>query len=190
MKKNINFLKYSLQSLTSKTFVLAAMLLLSLPTLSHAATYMYVNNMNSLQTIEADNSTIAMLRAPNIALHSGVILLSSPYQVGMDTSLFRTMINNLSVDTNNTSAVVKWDTTVNTSASIYYSTNPLVLTEATNGSSINISGTKLIANSDLRTSHFVNLTELQQNSTYYYVIDVKDGFGNESITWPSSFKTK
>ncbi|OHA58096.1 MAG: hypothetical protein A2571_03590 [Candidatus Vogelbacteria bacterium RIFOXYD1_FULL_44_32] len=44
---------------------------------AYAATYAYVNQSGEVSTVNADNGMTAIAIAPNIATHSGVILLNS-----------------------------------------------------------------------------------------------------------------
>lgn len=100
------------------------------------------------------------------------------------------VIGALSLSTFNNQATMSWNTSINTTATVYYSTSPLMLTEATETSPFMISGGSLaVLNSDLRTSHSGSLTGLSPNTTYYYVVYVKDASGNESITLPATFRT-
>ncbi len=98
-------------------------------------------------------------------------------------------ISSLSVNVSNTSAAFSWNTSENSAAIIYYSTSPLAMTEANANSGVTVSGTSLLVHTDLRTSHAATLTGLFPNATYYYVVYVRDGSGNESVTWPSTFHT-
>ncbi|MFZ2484625.1 MAG: fibronectin type III domain-containing protein [Minisyncoccia bacterium] len=99
-------------------------------------------------------------------------------------------ISSLSVSTSTTSATLNWNTSENSSAIVYFSTSPLSISEATTpGMGVTVSGSTLLVHSDLRTSHSGVLTGLQANTTYHYVVYVRDGSGNETITWPSTFKT-
>ncbi len=99
------------------------------------------------------------------------------------------VIRNLSLGTSASTATFSWNTDTNTSALVYYSTSPMVLTEGSAVSGITVSGTPVIANLNLSTSHGATLTGLQSNTNYYYVVYVKDASGNESITWPAIFRT-
>ncbi len=100
------------------------------------------------------------------------------------------VIGQLSLNTSNNQASMSWNTGVETTAAVYYSTNPLVLTEATDYSPFMISGGSVaVLNSDLRTSHSGTITGLSPNTLYHYVVYVKDAQGNESITLPSMFRT-
>jgi len=100
------------------------------------------------------------------------------------------VIEPVSLSTSNTQATLSWNTGEGSVSSIYYGTSPLTLTEATEYSPFMISGGyNMIVSSDLRTSHTGTLTGLNSNTTYYYVIYVKDAQGNESITMPSTFRT-
>lgn len=98
-------------------------------------------------------------------------------------------ISGVNVSTTNSSATMSWNTSENSSAIIFYNTSPLPMTESSPTSSVTVGGTSLLLHTDLRTSHSGTLTGLQANTTYYYVLYVKDGTGNESITWPATFQT-
>ncbi|MEX2014228.1 MAG: hypothetical protein WD896_02645 [Parcubacteria group bacterium] len=69
MTKNIKAAKAS--------FFVIAVLSLSVPAFSHAATYLYVTQSGQLSNIVANSPTDAMRMAPNIGVHSGVMLLSN-----------------------------------------------------------------------------------------------------------------
>lgn len=57
--------------------IAAALLLMSIPALSFAATYAYVNQQGEVRTVEAASANSAIMTAPNIDEHSGVLLLDS-----------------------------------------------------------------------------------------------------------------
>lgn len=95
----------------------------------------------------------------------------------------------INVSPTNTSATISWNTNENSSAVIYYGTSQLTLTEGSPTSGVTVSGSSLLAHTDLRANHTAVLTSLQPNTTYHYVIYVRDGAGNESITWPAIFTT-
>lgn len=59
-----------------KTLAFAA-LLLSVPAFSSAATFAYVNSNNEVSSVVADTAFQALVIAPNINIHSGVLLLDS-----------------------------------------------------------------------------------------------------------------
>ncbi|MES3006013.1 MAG: peptidoglycan-binding protein [Patescibacteria group bacterium] len=98
-------------------------------------------------------------------------------------------IGPVGITTASSAATFVWNTDENSSAVLYYSTNPMMLVEGSVVSGVAISGTSVIANLDLRSLHSVTLTGLQSNTRYYYVVLVKDASGNESITWPALFQT-
>lgn len=52
----------------------AALSLLILPAVSLASTYQYVSTSGNLQSIEAGSASTALATAPNLAVHSGVML--------------------------------------------------------------------------------------------------------------------
>jgi peptidoglycan hydrolase-like protein with peptidoglycan-binding domain len=98
-------------------------------------------------------------------------------------------INAVNVNVSNTSAALSWSTNENSSSVLYYGTSPLSMTEGNSAGSVTIGGSSVLVDTNLQTSHSTNLTALVPNTTYYYVVYVRDGAGNESITWPSTFHT-
>ncbi len=93
------------------------------------------------------------------------------------------------ITTGNTGATMTWNTSGNSAAIIYYSTAPLAMTEASATTGVTIGGSSMLVHTDQRSTHAATLTGLLSNSTYYYVVYAKDASGNESITWPSTFRT-
>jgi hypothetical protein len=61
--------------------------LAALPTASLAATYAYVNTSGEVTTVEAPDANTALATAPNIAVHSGVMLLTDPNDDILDESI-------------------------------------------------------------------------------------------------------
>ena len=98
-------------------------------------------------------------------------------------------IYGVGVTTSNSSATLGWSTTENAASIIYYSASPLSLSEGSQTTGISVSGTSAVVNIPLQTSHGITLSNLSSNTTYYYLIYVRDAVGNVSVTWPSSFRT-
>jgi hypothetical protein len=96
------------------------------------------------------------------------------------------MLSSISVSPSTNTATINWNTNENAAAIIYYSTSPIFMQE---GSNVTIGGSSLLVHTDLRSSHTASLSGLNSNTTYYYVIYVRDGSGNESISWPATFNT-
>lgn len=131
-------------------------------------------------------STVGRVGPQTLAFINNMMLNGSP--VG-DVSPAR-VIGQVSVSTSNNQVTMSWNTAVNTTASVYYSTSPLTLTEATDYSPFMISGGAVTnLDNNFSTSHSRTITGLSRNTTYYYVIYVKDAQGNESITLPATFQT-
>lgn len=99
------------------------------------------------------------------------------------------IISSLAVTMTNSSVTMNWNTSENSSAIIYYSTSPISMIEGSATTPITIGGNSFLVHTDLRSSHSAIITGLQSNTTYYYVVYVRDGVGNENITWPSTFNT-
>lgn len=98
-------------------------------------------------------------------------------------------ISGVNLNVSATSATVAWNTDENSSALLYYSTSPLGLSEGSETSAITVYGTSVVANINLQSMHNATVTGLQANTTYYYLVYARDGAGNESVTWPSTFRT-
>lgn len=105
------------------------------------------------------------------------------------TDRTRPAISNLNYEVTSSSATFNWHTDEGSAGVIYYSTGAIPMTEASINSSVFIGGNSFLTNTDLSTSHEGKITGLQSDTTYNYVIYVKDGSGNESITWPQTFRT-
>jgi peptidoglycan hydrolase-like protein with peptidoglycan-binding domain len=98
-------------------------------------------------------------------------------------------INSLNVNPSNTTANLNWNTNESSAGIVYYATSPLSMIEGSPTTGVTIGGSSLLVNTYLQSSFSANLTNLNPNTTYYYVVYVRDSSGNESITWPSTFHT-
>ena len=103
--------------------------------------------------------------------------------------IYAPTIGSISVSTSNNGATINWNTSENSTAVVYYSTSPIPMTESSATTGVVIGGNNLQVNSDFRSSHTAVITGLSSNTTYYYVLYVRDANGNESITWPATFQT-
>lgn len=107
----------------------------------------------------------------------------------VDNNKAAPFISAVSTNVSSNSAVVSWATNENASAVLYYSTSPLSMTESSATTAVNIGGSSILVNSNLQTSHTATVSNLNPNTTYYYVAYSRDGAGNESVTWPATFTT-
>ncbi len=98
-------------------------------------------------------------------------------------------IYSTSVGTTNNSATINWNTNENSSAIVYYGTSFPSMVEGSPTTGVTIGGSSMLAHSDLRSSHSATLNSLSSNTMYYYVLYVRDAEGNESISWPATFRT-
>jgi hypothetical protein len=79
----------SLNTRFAEISLITAAALLASPVFAFAQTYAYVNTSGDVTTVEAASAATALTTAPNMAVHSGVILLNSPEDqevVGDDVS--------------------------------------------------------------------------------------------------------
>ncbi|KND47757.1 MAG: hypothetical protein AB201_02385 [Parcubacteria bacterium C7867-006] len=105
---------------------------------------------------------------------------------GDNTSPF---IYSVNVNVSNTGANLSWNTDENSSSVLYYGTSPLSMIEGSQTTKVTIGGSSVLVDTNLQSSHSTSLTNLSPNTTYYYIVYVRDSLGNESITWPSTFHT-
>ena len=63
--------------------VASSVFAMAIPSFAHAATYAYVNQSGEVNTVTADNPTLAMANAFKIDIHSGVMLLISQLDFGL-----------------------------------------------------------------------------------------------------------
>lgn len=215
MKNIIHFLKSSRRSVVSAGFVLSAALI-AMPFVASAE---MLTRQLQLGMSGADVSTLQIFLAKDATIYpQGTISgyfgsltksavsnfqarngISSIGRVGpatlaainaqMNGDNSSPWINPVSVSVTNQSASLSWNTNENASAVVYYSTSPLSMAEGSLTNGVTIGGSSMLVHTDLRTSHSATLTSLNSNTTYYYVVYVKDGAGNESVTWPSMFQT-
>jgi hypothetical protein len=66
------------RSLVRATFAVAVAALVVLPALASAASYAYVDAGGDVKSVMANDWQTAIATAPNIHIHSGVLLLDSP----------------------------------------------------------------------------------------------------------------
>lgn len=97
------------------------------------------------------------------------------------------VITNVSVNANNNSATVSWNTNELAKGVVHFSANPLTTYE--NSNSVNISGNTTMTDGNLRASQSVLVQGLSTSTTYYYLIYATDQAGNVSVTWPTTFRT-
>ena len=99
------------------------------------------------------------------------------------------VIGSVSVGVSSSVANISWNKDKDAAALVYYSAYPITLTEASANSSVTISGTPVTANLNVQTMHNASIIGLQPNTTYNYVVYVKDASGNESVTSVKTFRT-
>ena len=90
------------------------------------------------------------------------------------------IISDIRVRTGHTRALVAWETNEKSSAKIYYSTT----SPATTGSP------SVIGYNYFSKNHYALIQGLSSSTTYYFLIEVKDKFGNTTLSPQSSFTTK
>lgn len=113
--------------------------------------------------------------------------IGNGYKVGTDRR--SPTIGSIDIKTMSMAATISWSTDEGAAAIVYYSTSPLDMREAGPNTPVYIGGSSFLVHTDIRQNHVATLTGLQSNATYYYVLYVRDESGNESVTWPGTFRT-
>ncbi|OGZ46270.1 MAG: hypothetical protein A3J54_00495 [Candidatus Ryanbacteria bacterium RIFCSPHIGHO2_02_FULL_45_13b] len=115
------------------------------------------------------------------------LLGSGGGQASWDTS---PSLSNPLVQYTNTTATFTWTTNEPTHGQVYWSNTPLQFNEATGPrQQPYVSGNLALDAGGLQTYHTVTVSNLQVNTTYYYLVRGVDTMGNMSMVWPSSFRT-
>lgn len=100
--------------------------------------------------------------------------------------------SSVSLNKNNTSATLTFNTNENTRASVVYHTSPLMFNEGdinSNGFGA-IGGFTATSNANPTTFHSVTVPNLQPNTLYYYTVIATDLAGNASVVGPNNrFRT-
>lgn len=106
---------------------------------------------------------------------------------GMTSGAEAPIISPVSISVNRNSATVNWSTNELAKGVVYYSTSPLTTYEREN--SVDISGSSIMTDANLRNTQSVGIPNLQPNTVYYYMVYTTDQTGNVSVTWPAAFQT-
>ncbi len=209
-----NYFKVSSRSLG---LVATLLVVMGIPAISHADTLyrelevgMSGSDVSSVQTFFAQDSTlypqglvtgyfglftkaaVATFQSRNDIPSVGRIgpitlpILNAQIASGMSSAAAPGFAN-IAVGVNTNNASVSWNTNQLAKGVVYYSTNPLALTEHSN--SVDVSGSAVMTDANFRFSQNVSLPGLSANTVYYYVIYATNQAGNVSITWPATFKT-
>lgn len=115
------------------------------------------------------------------------LLGSAPGPIYWDTV---PVLSAATVQPGQTTVTISWTTNEPTQGQVYWATTPLQFDEATGpGQRPYVSGALATDAGGLLTSHTVMVSNLQANTTYYYLVRAIDSVGNISIIWPSTFRT-
>lgn len=100
------------------------------------------------------------------------------------------VLSNPTVTYTNTTATFAWTTNEQTTGQVYWNTSPLAMNEATGPrQQPYVSGTLASDGGSLQTGHTIVVSNLQPNTTYYYLVRSTDSVGSMSMIWPRSFRT-
>jgi hypothetical protein len=142
---------------------------------------------SAVSNFQARNGIATVGRVGPITL----VAINAQMNNGMTTGFDRhgPTISGVNVSVSNTNATVTWGTNEGSAGIVYYSPSPLVMIEASANMGVNIYGTSVLANTDLRSIHSATLTGLASNTKYYYIVYARDGAGNASVTTQLTFQT-
>ena len=144
----------------------------------------------AVMNFQARNGIDQVGRVGPITLSAINAQMNNGYVIGIDRTA--PMISGINIVLSSTtgSATINWTTNEAASGLLYYSVNPINLSEGNLNSSLTATGINVLANTDLKISHRAVISGLQAKTTYFYVIYAKDGSGNENVTWPAVFLSK
>jgi peptidoglycan hydrolase-like protein with peptidoglycan-binding domain len=97
------------------------------------------------------------------------------------------LLSNVAVATGMNSVRVSWNANEGVKGVVYYSTAPLTVTEYPH--SVQISGNAAMTDLQFRTAQSIALSNLESNTTYYFMVHSTDQAGNVSVSMPATFKT-
>jgi peptidoglycan hydrolase-like protein with peptidoglycan-binding domain len=116
--------------------------------------------------------------------------INTAMALGVGLDLSAPVISNLSLQTTSNSMSTSFNTNEPTKVQVYYDINPLqIQEESVYGQAPYVSGTLASYTNDFKTSHGISISNLQTNTTYYYLIRTIDSSGNMTVTWPTTFRT-
>lgn len=116
--------------------------------------------------------------------------INNVINAGYGIDVYAPTIYNVILQKTKNSATFSWATTEPAGGKVYYSATPLRMTEAVgNFSEPSITGGTATVAMNSQSSQNVSLSNLQPNTTYYYIIEVADGSGNVTVTPQASFTT-
>jgi peptidoglycan hydrolase-like protein with peptidoglycan-binding domain len=96
------------------------------------------------------------------------------------------VINSVTLDIKSDSATIQWRMNEGARGGVYFDDTQLNVTE---GSNVSSSGEYVRTGDNYNTTQEVTLDNLDENTTYHYMVYVTDENGNVSVTWPSTFRT-
>jgi len=102
------------------------------------------------------------------------------------------IMSNLSVSqVNPTTAMIGWITNKPVQGQVFYSTSPIQTNESTGGFQLPYIGGEAAANSNVGVSNSpsIQLSGLQSNTFYYFIVRSIDQSGNVSMSITQSFQT-
>jgi peptidoglycan hydrolase-like protein with peptidoglycan-binding domain len=108
-------------------------------------------------------------------------------QVSWDSS---PILENPKVQYTKTTATISWTTNEPTQGQVYWNDTPLQFNEATGPRQEPfVSGTLALDSGGLQNNHKIVISNLEEDTMYYYLIRSVDNTGNMSMIWPSFFRT-
>ena len=96
-------------------------------------------------------------------------------------------ISNVTLRTTQNSATIGWSTDEMANGIVYFSTQPLTMSESETDAFI--SGNTAMTDSSRRMSQSVVINNLQSNTTYYYALYTKDASNNVTIRLQDTLRT-
>ncbi|MDD5318323.1 MAG: peptidoglycan-binding protein [Candidatus Pacebacteria bacterium] len=113
--------------------------------------------------------------------------------LGVDISapvIFGVSVQNTTTTNGLDTVTFMWNTSEASQAKVFYSAQPLSLTESSQSFTAPFISGSVAVDASLKTTQAVTVSGLQPHTVYYYVVESIDASGNVSVSTPATFTTQ
>jgi hypothetical protein len=118
-----------------------------------------------------------------------LVVMNSLINSGLGIDVQAPFISNVDVDTSDDGARISWNTNEVATGKVYYSKTPMPLTEVSVPRTEPVFSGLVLVDNDLDMSKSIDIENLEDSTSYYYVIVARDRDGNVSVSLPQVMTT-